>query len=95
MEDMILKSLLNFGVFPAITIYLVFVIIKDFKGDIENLKNNTISYNQQVTQQYKELNDNLSELLKINEQMQNIMMSYLNDIIVKLIKNMDDNKGGD
>ena len=90
MEEAILKSVLNFGIFPAITIYLIFVIIKDFKQDIEDLKNNTIENNQEILKQYHNVNNSLNELIKINEQMQTIMVKYLDRIISKSVNDLED-----
>ena len=92
MEEMLLKSILNYGIFPAITLYLIFVIIKDFKKDIEDLKNNTIENNQEILKQYSNLNSSINELITVNEQIQNIMVKYLDRIISKSVENLDDDK---
>ena len=92
MEEMLLKSILNYGIFPAITLYLIFVIIKDFKKDIEDLKNNTIENNQEILKQYSNLNSSINELITVNEQIQNIMVKYLDKIISKSVENLDDDK---
>ena len=92
MEEMLLKSILNYGIFPAITLYLIFVIIKDFKKDIEDLKNNTIENNQEILKQYSNLNSSINELITVNEQIQNIMVKYLDRIISKSVENLDDDQ---
>lgn len=90
MEETLLKAILNFGVFPAVTIYLVFVIIKDFRSDISSLKDSTDEYYKEILKQYTELNKSLAELVQVNEQMQNYIMTYLNNLLLKLLDVLED-----
>ena len=90
MEEALMKAILNFGVFPAVTIYLVFVIIKDFRGEITDLKNSSDEIYKDILKQYNELTKSLNSLVQISEQMQNYMMTYLNSLLIKLLDVLED-----
>lgn len=90
MDEILLKAVLNFGVFPAVTIYLVFIIVKDFRADMVKLRNDTENYYKEILKQYNETNKLLAELVQINEQMQNYNMTYLNNLLLKLLDVLDD-----
>lgn len=90
MEETILKSILNFGIFPTVTIYLILIIIKDFKAELKVLRsleqeNLDISVNQ-----YAQINNSLKRLIDINIQMQNYLNNYLNSLMIKLLDVLDD-----
>jgi hypothetical protein len=90
MDEVLVKAVLNFGVFPAITIYLIFIIIKDFKADMTKLKTDTETYYKEILKQYNETNKLLAELVQINEQMQNYNMTYMNNLLIKLLDVLED-----
>lgn len=90
MEEALMKTILNFGIFPAITIYLVFVIIKDFKGEIKSLKSSNDEYYRSILNQYVSLNKSLEQLVEINEQMQSYITTYLNSLLIKLLDVLED-----
>lgn len=90
MDEAILQSALNFGVFPAVTIYLVFVIIKDFRGEMQTLKSKNDEYYREILKQYVELTRYLEQLVRINEQVQSYMVNYLNTLLIKLLDVLED-----
>lgn len=90
MEEALMKSILNFGIFPAVTIYLVFLIIKDFRDEIKYLKSSTDKNYKEISNQYFEISKSVEELVHINEQMQNYIMNYLNSLLIKLLDVLDD-----
>lgn len=90
MEEALMKSILNFGIFPAVTIYLVFLIIKDFRDEIKSLKSSTDKNYKEISNQYFEISKSVEELVHINEQMQNYIMNYLNSLLIKLLDVLDD-----
>ena len=91
MDQAIIQAALNYGVFPAVCIYLIFIIIKDFKADVSKIKDNTDKYYEEILRQYNEMNKLLGELVQINEQMQNYYMTYLNSLLIKLLDVLEDN----
>jgi len=84
-EEAILKSALNFGVFPAVTIYLMFVIIKDFRSDLTNLQNIINKQNIEIIDHMSKIDISLQNLIEVNEQMQNFINTYLNNLLLKLL----------
>lgn len=90
MEDTIIKAALNLGVLPSVTIYLIFVIIKDFRSDISSLKSKSDEYQRELVKQYSEINTSMNELVQVNEQMQTYIVTYLNSLLLKLLDVLED-----
>lgn len=90
MEETILTTLLNFGIFPCVTIYLMFIIIKDFKSELATLKSLTDEDTLNSINQFNKIQNSLDKLITINEQMQNYLNNYLNNLIIKLLDVLDD-----
>lgn len=90
METAILKGLLNFGIFPCVTLYLMFIIIKDFKGEIKSLKSLNEEELRMSINEFNNINNSLNRIININEQMQNYLNNYLNNLLIKLLDVLDD-----
>ena len=90
MEDAILKSVLNFGIFPAVTIYLMFIIIKDFKSEIKSVKTLNEEEMKISINQFNNIINSLNKLIDINENTQSYLTNYLNTLLIKLLDVLDD-----
>ncbi len=90
MEDLVLKSVLNYGIFPAIAVYLMFIIIKDFKAEIKASKTlNEENMKLSITQ-FNSISGSLEKLIIINENTQSYLTGYLNTLLIKLLDVLDD-----
>lgn len=92
MEDAILKSILNFGIFPTVTIYLTFIIIKDFKSEIKAVKNLNEEELKMSVNQFNNIVNSLNKLIDVNENTQSYLTNYLNTLLIKLLDVLDDKK---
>lgn len=92
MEDAIFESILNFGIFPAVTIYLMFVIIKDFKNEIKAVKSVNEEELKISINQFNNIINSLNKLIDINENTQSYLTNYLNTLLIKLLDVLDDKK---
>lgn len=90
MEATILRSLLNFGIFPCVTIYLTLVIIKDFKEEIRSLKSLNEEELKMSIDEFNNIKNSLDRIISVNEQMQNYLNNYLNNLLIKLLDVLDD-----
>lgn len=90
MDEAIFKTVLNFGVFPSVTIYLVIIIMKDFRKDLADLKKDSVKHYKQILEKQTEIEKSMKELVQINEQMQNYITHYLNNLMIKLLDVLED-----
>lgn len=90
MEETILTSLLNFGIFPCVTIYLMFIIIKDFKAELKSLKSLTNEDVVNSLNEFYKIQNSLDKIINMNEQMQCYLNNYLNNLLIKLLDVLDD-----
>lgn len=90
MEEIILKNVLNYGIFPVISVYLMFIIIKDFKSEIKSIKNNNDENIKLTLSQFNNITSSLERLIDINENTQSYLTNYLNVLLIKLLDVLDD-----
>lgn len=90
MEEQILKTVLNFGIFPTVTIYLMFIIIKDFKAEIQAVKTLNEEDMKISINQFNNIINSLNKLIDINQNTQSYLTTYLNTLLIKLLDVLDD-----
>lgn len=93
MQQFAFELIFEYGAFPCIVVYLLYVILKEQKGEIKEIQNRLDTNFDKFNDTLKHQSESINEMVNIMGTMHNTMANQMNALVIKLIEASHKNGG--
>lgn len=94
MLQVVFELIFEYGAFPGVVIYLLYVILKEQKGELQTMKNTMEKGFEKLQDNANHQNKSINEMVGVMRTMHNIMANQMHSLVMKIIEGSQ-KSGGD
>lgn len=95
MTQFTFELIFEYGAFPGIVLYLLYIILKEHKSDLKVIQEKIDKQTEKVEHDMDDLTEILNQIILVLNRMQNTSANQLQHLLLKLIELSNERKRGE